>query len=62
MGRENSKIGEKERLKREKVMVAVLGIILATLEIYWLLWRYFLAQKMFDKRGLFDGNRFLKSD
>lgn len=35
-------MGEKERMKREKVMVAVLGIILATLEI-------FLAQKMFDK-------------
>ena len=35
MGRENSKIGEKERLKREKVMVAVLAIILATLEIFF---------------------------
>ena len=62
MGRENSKIGEKERLKRGKVMVAVLAIILATLEIYWLLCRYFLAQNMFDKRGLFDDNRFLKSN
>ena len=30
--------------------------------IGWLLWGYFLAQKMLDERGLFDGNRFLKSD
>ena len=45
-------MGEKERMKREKVMVAVLGIILAG----------FLAQKMLDERGVFDGNRFLKSD
>lgn len=28
-------MGEKERMKREKVMVAVLGIILATLEIFF---------------------------
>ena len=45
-------MGEKERMKREKVMVAVLGIILAGFfgDIFW------------PERGLFDGNRFLKSD
>lgn len=28
-------MGEKERMKREKAMVAVLGIILASLEIFF---------------------------